>query len=139
MDPKGLKSETMVGVKSYLAIKQLIYLMEKRPDITFFMFELINPLNGFKRFNLNKDKNTIINSLIDLDAVRIYSWVLNKPKPDEYFIYVYNYTDKDVSASVIQRSWKKYKFNVFKKRRDPLKRELMAYYWHPSKLTFDIN
>jgi hypothetical protein len=134
----------MVGVKSYLAIKQLIYLMEKRPDITFFMFELINPpLSGFKRFNFHKNivsNDIIINSLIDLDAARIYSWVLDEPnEPDEYFIYVYNYTDKDVSASVIQRSWKKYRYNVFKKRRDPLKRELMAYYWHPSKLSFNID
>ncbi len=134
----------MVGVKSYRAIKQLSDLMETRPDITFFMFELINtPLNGFKRFNFHKNivsNDIIINSLIDLDAVRIYSWVLDEPnEPDEYFIYVYNYTDKDVSASVIQRFWKKCKFNVFKKRRDPLKRELMAYCWNPNRLNFDLD
>ncbi len=130
----------MVGVKSYRAIKQLSDLMETRPDITFFMFELINPLNGFKKFNLNKDKKTFINILIGLDAAIIYAWILDEPnEPDEYFIYVYNYTDKDVSASVIQRSWKKYRYNVFKKRRDPLKRELMAYCWNPSKLSFNID
>ena len=130
----------MVGVKSYRAIKQLSDLMETRPDITFFMFELINPLNGFKRFNLNKDKNTIINNLVSLDAARIYAWILDEPnEPDEYFIYIYNYTDKDVSASVIQRFWKKYRYNVFKKHRDPLKRELMAYCWNPNRLNFDLN
>ena len=134
----------MVGVKSYRAIKQLSDLMETHPDITFFMFELINtPLNGFKRFNFHKNivsKNTLINSLIDLDAARIYSWILDEPnEPDEYFIYVYNYTDKDVSASVIQRSWKKYRYNVFKKRRDPLKRELMEYCWNPSRLNFELD
>ena len=130
----------MVGVKSYRAIKQMNDLMETRPDINFFMFELINPLNGFKKFNLNKDKNTIIKGLINLDAVGVSAWILDEPnEPDEYFIYIYNYTDKDISASVIQRSWKKYRYNVFKKRRDPLKRELMAYCWNPNRLNFDLD
>jgi hypothetical protein len=133
----------MVGVKSYHAIKQLKDLMEKRPDITFFMFELVNPLfTGFKRFNFHKNivSDDIINSLIDLNAVGIYAWILDEPnEPDEYFIYINNYTDKDISASVIQQSWKKCKFNVFRKRRDPLKRELMAYIWHPNRLNFDLD
>ena len=38
----------------------------------------------------------------------------------------------------IQRAWKKYRYNVFKKRRDPLKRELMEYLYHPSRLSFEI-
>jgi hypothetical protein len=133
----------MVGVKSYHAIKQLKDLMEKRPDITFFMFELVNPLfTGFKRFNFHKNivSDDIINSLIDLNAVGIYAWILDEPnEPDEYFIYINNYIDKDISASVIQQSWKKCKFNVFRKRRDPLKRELMAYCWNPNRLNFDLD
>jgi hypothetical protein len=39
----------------------------------------------------------------------------------------------------IQRAWKKYRYNVFKKRRDPLKRDLMEYMYHPSRLSFEIN
>ena len=134
----------MVGVKSYRAVKQLKDLMEKRPDITFFMFELVNPLfTGFKRFNFHKNivsETTIINSLIDLNAVEISAWILDEPNElDEYFIYIYNYIDKDISASVIQQSWKKCKFNVFRKRRDPLKRELMEYCWNPSRLNFELD
>ena len=133
----------MVGVKSYRAVKQLKDLMEKRPDITFFMFELVNPLfTGFKRFNFHKNivSDDIINSLIDLNAVGIYAWILDEPnEPDEYFIYVNNYTNQDISASVIQQSWKRFKFNVFRKRRDPLKRELMAYCWNPSRLNFELD
>ena len=132
----------MVGVKSYRAVKQLKDLMEKRPDITFFMFEMVNPLfTGFKRFNFHKNivSDDIINSLIDLNAVEISAWILDEPNElDEYFIYIYNYIDKDISASVIQKSWKKYRYNVFKKRRDPLKRELMEYCWHPSRLCEEL-
>lgn len=38
----------------------------------------------------------------------------------------------------IQRAWKKYRYNVFKKRRDPLKRDLMEYLYHPSRLSFEV-
>lgn len=134
----------MVGVKSYRAIKQLKDLIKKRPDITFFMFEIINqPLNGFKMFNYHKNivsEDTLINTLINLNVVEISAWILDEPnEPDEYFIYINNYIDKDISASVIQQSWKKCKFNVFKKRRDPLKQELMAYCWNPFRLNFQID
>jgi hypothetical protein len=43
---------------------------------------------------------------------------------------------KEISCRIIWKYWKKYKFNVFKKRRDPLKKELMEYFYHPSRFIF---
>ena len=133
----------MVGVKSYRAVKQLKDLMEKRPDITFFMFELINtPLNGFKRFNYHKNivSDDIINSLIDLNAVEISAWILDEPNElDEYFIYIYNYIDKDISASVIQQAWRRYHLRTSRVRNDLVIHGLAIYWGHPSRLTFNID
>ena len=43
------------------------------------------------------------------------------------------HTPQELAAKVIWKYWKKLKWNVFKMRRDPIKRELMAYCWHPSR------
>ena len=133
----------MVGVKSYRAVKQLKDLMEKRPDITFFMFEMVNPLfTGFKRFNYHKNivSDDIINSLIDLNAVEISAWILDEPNElDEYFIYIYNYIDKDISASVIQQAWRRYRLRTSRLRNDLVIHGLAEYWGHPSRLTFNID
>ena len=47
------------------------------------------------------------------------------------------HTPRELAAKVIWKYWKRFKLNVFKMRRDPLKRELMAYCWHPSRIKFD--
>ena len=120
----------MVGVKSYRAIKQLSDLMETRPDITFFMFECINP--PLISFNFHKNKDIIINRLIELGAAEISAWILDEPnESDEYFIYINNYTEKDISASVIQQSWKKNRWNYL--------RNLAEIKYHPSKITFNVD
>ncbi len=45
---------------------------------------------------------------------------------------------RDYASIIIQRYYKKYRYNLFKKRRDTLKRELTAYIYHPSRLKFEI-
>ena len=43
------------------------------------------------------------------------------------------HTPRELAAKVIWRYWKRFKLNVFKKHRDPLKKELMEYIWHPCR------
>jgi hypothetical protein len=38
----------------------------------------------------------------------------------------------------IQRAWKKYRYNLLRKRLDPLKKELMEYCWNPSRMSFEV-
>ena len=42
------------------------------------------------------------------------------------------------ASIIIKRYYKKYQYNLFKKRRDPLKRELMEWMYHPSRLIFEV-
>jgi hypothetical protein len=49
---------------------------------------------------------------------------------------LYGFYKEEVAVHIIERYWKKYRYNIYKKRRDPLKRELMEYCYHPSRLTF---
>ncbi len=65
-------------------------------------------------------------------------FMLSKLNDKEYIINFYEYTYLDVAAKIIWRYWKKCKYNVFKKRRDSLKKELMEYFWHPSRIKFDL-
>jgi len=51
--------------------------------------------------------------------------------------WLFFHTPQELAAKVIWKYWEKLKWNVFKMRRDPLKRELMAYCWHPSRIKFD--
>ncbi len=48
------------------------------------------------------------------------------------------YTKKQFACLTIIRYYKKYRYNLFKKRRDSLKQELTAYIYHPSRLKFEI-
>ena len=45
---------------------------------------------------------------------------------------VYNHLQR--SALKIMKYWKRYRYNLYKKRRDPLKKELMEYIYHPKRL-----
>jgi hypothetical protein len=56
-------------------------------------------------------------------------------------VYVYNfivYDKEQVAVKTIWRYWKKYRWNFFKNKVEPLKQELIEYLFHPSRLTFDV-
>ena len=65
-------------------------------------------------------------------------FIVSKLNDQEYAINYYEYTYLDIAAKIIWRYWRKYRYNIFKIRRDPLKRELMAYCWNPSRIKFDL-
>jgi hypothetical protein len=77
-----------------------------------------------------------INTFFNLNKIKIDNFIKYNP-------YTYQVFNENIVAVPyyliikIQRAWKKYRYNVFKKRRDPLKRELMEYLYHPSRLSFD--
>jgi hypothetical protein len=52
----------------------------------------------------------------------------------EYILDFRVYNLLQLSALKIMKFWKRYRYNVYKKRRDPLKKELMEYYYHPKRL-----
>jgi hypothetical protein len=51
-------------------------------------------------------------------------------------LFAFNYNIKQVATLKIMKYYKKYKYNIYKKRMDPLKRELMEYCYHPKRLIF---
>ena len=65
-------------------------------------------------------------------------FIVSKLNDQEYVINYHEYTFLDFAAKIIWRYWRKYRYNIFKKHRDPLKRELMAYCWNPSRRKFDL-
>ena len=137
-------------MKIYNSIKKFYNYLNKRPDINIINFEIVNKNNKYYSFFIYTKNTNICCALTDKNAlitveklfagyyvVDIIAWILDDPnEPDEYYIYLKNYDILDIKADIIKRAWKKYRYNVFKKRRDPLKRELMEYCWHPSRITF---
>ncbi len=130
---------------------KLIKLKNKRPDINFITLEILNIRPGLPVFfiytkgglcspesGLFKNSTFSIEQLlVSYHVIEIGAWILDEPnEPDEYYIYLKNYDILDIKADIIKRAWKKYRYNVFKKRRDPLKRELMEYCYHPKRLIF---
>ena len=61
-----------------------------------------------------------------------------KIKKNKKGYYLHAFLDVDLAVEVIKKYWKKYRYNVFKKRRDPLKRELVEYLFHPSRIDFNV-
>ena len=57
-----------------------------------------------------------------------------------YFLcfFVKHYDPKQLAAIKIWKYYKKYRYNLFRKRLDPLKKELMEYCWHPSRLQEEL-
>ena len=137
-------------MKIYNSIKKFYNYLNKRPDINIINFEIVNKNNKYYSFFIYTKSTNICCALTDKNAlitveklfagyyvVDIIAWILDDPnEPDEYYIYLKNYDILDIKADIIKRAWKKYRYNIFKKRRDPLKRELMEYCWHPSRITF---
>jgi hypothetical protein len=51
-----------------------------------------------------------------------------------FLVKIYNF--KELAALKILKYYRRYRYNLYKKRRDPLKKELMEYCYHPSRITF---
>jgi hypothetical protein len=55
---------------------------------------------------------------------------------------LFNYSelpfDIEKYIKIIKRYWKKYRYNLFRKRLDPLKQDLIAYIYHPTRINFDL-
>lgn len=77
------------------------------------------------------------------ETVSLLDYTLNK-RYCEYYQANSDFGDYVIIVSVpfevitIQRYWKRYRYNIIKKRIDPLKKELMEYIWNPSRLDFEI-
>ena len=146
-------------VKTYQTIKQLYELFDKYPEINLFGFH-ISEMGNFFGFTYHKDTKQIITisrcgyyeirtsieefiiklncQIVDVpNLVNIYSEIiprihLNVTIVDGDFEDYYN------AGMKILRYYKKFRYNLYRKRRDLLKRELMEYYYHPSKVNFEI-
>jgi hypothetical protein len=140
-------------MKIYNSIKKFYNYLNKRPDINIINFEIVNKNNKYYSFFIyTKSTNiccalTDTNVLITVEKLFAVYYVVDivaliccyDGKPDEFYIYLTNYYDiLDIKAHIIQTAWKKYRYNVFKKRRDPLKRDLVEYIYHPKRLTFNV-
>jgi hypothetical protein len=55
-----------------------------------------------------------------------------------YRVFASNYSPKDLSAKIILKYWKKYRWNYRKNKIDPLKKELIEYIYHPSRINFNL-
>jgi hypothetical protein len=53
--------------------------------------------------------------------------------------WLYFYSEKELAVLTISRYYRKYRYNLYKKRNDLLKRDLTAYFYHPSRLSFFID
>ena len=51
---------------------------------------------------------------------------------------VKQYSPKDLACLKILRYYRKYRYNLFRKRLDPLKKELMEYCWHPCRFREEL-
>jgi hypothetical protein len=68
--------------------------------------------------------NFLIHSCFQITKINDIEYVLD--------FRVYNHLQ--LSALKIMRYYRKYRYNLYKKRRDPLKKDLMEYYYHPKRL-----
>ncbi len=75
--------------------------------------------------------NNIITFFINYNITDIS---IHPGNPD--FLLGFNYNIKQVAALKIMDYYRKYRYNLYRKRRDSLKRELMEYCYHPKRLTF---
>ena len=58
---------------------------------------------------------------------------------DETIHVLYAYRKEDLAADTIKSAWKKYRWNYRRNKMDPLKRELVAWVYHPKRLKFTID
>jgi hypothetical protein len=85
--------------------------------------------NRNKTFIILSKYDNVINFFINNN---IYHLLLFFPDT----LIAFNYTHQQVAALKIIKYYRRYRYNLYKKRRDPLKRELMEYCYHPSRITF---
>ena len=69
---------------------------------------------------------------------RIYDIQFNPYQSNFLCFFVKHYDSKELAAKVIWKYYKKYRYNLFRKRLDPLKKELMEYCWHPSRVCEEL-
>ncbi len=53
-------------------------------------------------------------------------------------VFASEYSPKDLSAKIILKYWKRYRWNYRKNKIDPLKKELSEYIYHPSRINFNL-
>jgi hypothetical protein len=81
----------------------------------------------------------IINKRILNDFVKFKLKKIDSSKDHNDIDYcVFAYRKEDLAADTIKSAWKKYRWNYRRNRMDPLKRELVSYVYHPSKIDFTI-
>jgi hypothetical protein len=74
----------------------------------------------------------VVNSVLnDFDTFKL-------KKKDDIWVF-YAYRKEDLAVDTIERYWKKYRWNYFRNKIEPLKRDLMEWKYHPSRLTFLID
>lgn len=139
-------------VKPYQAIKSLYRIFDSLPGYNVLVFNVNR--GKFFSFTYHKDTKeifvqylcsiikinmTIEEFLVDLNC-QIHRYV------DFYDLRIHitvDIIDGDFekfyyAGMTILRYYKKYRYNLYRKRRDPLKEELMKYCYHPSRVEFNV-
>jgi hypothetical protein len=111
-------------------------------------FEILKISNFQTTLNYRRGYNDLqlLNMIIANDWAGFTFWVDDpdelEPGDIESPVWISFYTLKatkmNYAALLIQRNFKKYYLKLRKEKLDPLKRELMEYYYHPSKVNFEI-
>jgi hypothetical protein len=89
---------------------------------------------------INYDYEFVINNV---DPTNVYDFFLNHKcefvkDNNIYEVFASGYSPKDLSAKIILKYWKKYRLNYRKNKIDPLKKELIEYIYHPSRINFNL-
>jgi hypothetical protein len=145
-------------VKAYKTIKQLYELFERYPEITLFEFYISESIFSFE---YHKDTKHIITTfrnghyelrrysieefIIKLNCqiidIKFYTSIISLILTFRLYVTIVDGDFKDYynAGMTILRYWKKFRYNVYLKHRDPLKKELMEYFYHPSKINFELD
>jgi hypothetical protein len=152
--PERVKSKMFIKV-----LKQLKQIKKDYPNEIEFVFypmrRCIITNNGtryFDKFVINKKHNYItyfeygnglpfyryIQNIMDFFITHgIYDIQYNY-KTTRLVFGVKHYSPEQLAAIKIWKYYRKYRYNIFRKRLDPLKKELMEYCWNPSRMSFEV-
>ncbi len=86
----------------------------------------------------SKKGNKAILTVMKLNISVLNDFVTFRLKKKNDIWVFYAYRKEDLAVSTIKKYWKCYRLNYFRNKIQPLKRELIEYLYHPSRINFSI-
>jgi hypothetical protein len=93
---------------------------------------------GWRLLNYNYAIITYIDPIKVYNLFQFHKCKIENNDTDFYDVFASDYSPKDLSAKIILKYWKRYRWNYRKNKIDPLKKELIEYIYHPSRINFNL-